>query len=219
MTFHGSPDARLALAPPPPAETTTSGPTADAQTSTPVVGPTGTTQRAQVVGPAAVTSPSPSSTTRSLPVAPPTKPGISSCSPSDLKVTAGTDAASYGPGSPVTVVISVVNSGATDCPTDPDNCATEADIYDSGAHLVWRSAYNNASLCGSTGINTLKPGQSLSRSFTWYQQDCRQGAPGTQCTGATAAAGHYFAGGIFVGADSTIQARRSAFDLKGVGGR
>lgn len=122
------------------------------------------------------------------------------CTGQQFDAAVTTSAASYTPGQPVTITLSLVNDGAT-CWSEPNSPGgSNADVLDgcpyvtasTAGQLVWNSAaLPNADVtCPAIGRSGPVPtGWSHLWPFTWDQDECP--TSGSPCTQAQLAAGDY----------------------------
>lgn len=135
--------------------TPTSSPTSATPTTSPTASPT-------KASPTASPTASPSATTVAL------------CADDDIKVTAGTDAASYPVGSTPRLRMRIQNVSSKACRRDIGGAQNEL-LITSGSARVWSSDDCNPG--GDPQVATIQPGQSYSVTVTWLGKLSKKGCP------------------------------------------
>ncbi|GEM_PF-7019558 len=134
--------------------------------------------------------------------------GVALCRSAALNRTTSTDKPAYARGAPVRVSTSVTNASRRACAVDIHACVS-ATVTNAQARVVWSAVPFNA-LCAMYIVHeTLAPGQSVSRSWTWDQHVCILIG---KCPGAEVAAGRYVAQGHWGGGIG--DASPTAFTIK-----
>jgi uncharacterized protein DUF899 len=131
------------------------------------------------------------------------------CRSAALARTTATNKPSYVHGAPITISTSVVNVSRRTCAVDIQACVS-ATVTNRQGTVVWSAVPFNA-LCAQYIVHqTLTPGQSVTRSWTWDQHVCVLVG---KCPGPQVAAGRYVAQGHWGGGIG--DARPTSFTIKG----
>ena len=115
----------------------------------------------------------------------------SACTASEVQLATATNRPSYSTGQQVGVSTSLTNVSSRSCAVNIRSCVG-ATITSASGRLVWSAVPLNA-LCAPFVVHqTLSPGQSVTRTWTWNQHVCLLIG---QCPGRQVPAGSYTAQG------------------------
>lgn len=129
---------------------------------------------------------------------------LPSCNRDDVTVETEFGREVYAPGDAAVITLVLRNASGAACSAQADRCTSEISVFDasgsgvyfSGAHRYLCEAPGHAGPAQSVR-QVLQPGQEMTMTFQWLQQDCPGAGPGPGC--AVAAPGRYTVTGDWAG--------------------